>query len=139
MMTQLKLLLAISMLGLSLAVSASDIDKHSADGYENAPIEQAYKHWKEGANSKIPFAFLDVRTPREYANGHVLGAINIPIQELPQRLAEVPKDKRVYVYCESGGRSGRASKMLVEAGITNIENVPESMGGWRRAGYPIEK
>jgi hydroxyacylglutathione hydrolase len=139
MFAKVKLLLLVSMLGLSLAVFACDIGEYSADGYENAPIEHAYEHWSEGANSKIPFAFLDVRTPKEYANGHVPGAINIPVQELQQRLAEVPKNKRVYVYCESGRRSGRASEMLMEAGITNIENVPESMGGWRRAGYPIEK
>jgi len=139
MFISMKSILFALMLGLPLAVTACGVGEQSADGYENTPIEHAYAHWKQGTQSPIPFAFLDVRTPKEYAEGHVPGAINIPVQELSKRLNEVPKDKRVYVYCESGVRAGRASKMLVKSGITNIENVPASMKGWREAGYPIER
>ncbi|MDX8396951.1 MAG: rhodanese-like domain-containing protein [Mariprofundaceae bacterium] len=139
MIRSLKSILFVLMLGLPLAVTACGVGEQSADGYENASIEHAYAHWKQGAQSPIPFSFLDVRTAKEYAQGHVPGAINIPVQELAERLNEVPKDKRVYVYCESGVRAGHASKLLVKSGITNIENVPASMKGWREAGYPIER
>jgi len=139
MMQRVKTLLLAMMLVLPLAVSACGMGEQTADGYENVSIEHAYTHWKQGKDSPIPFVFLDVRTPKEYAAGHVPGAVNIPVQQLQQRLSEVPKDKRLYVYCESGVRAGKASKMLVDAGFGSVENVPTSMRGWRAAGYPVEK
>jgi phage shock protein E len=60
---------------------------------------------------------LDVRTPEEYAGGHVEGAVNIPVQVLGQRLGEVgSKDREIVVYCKSGGRSARAAAELRQAG-----------------------
>jgi rhodanese-related sulfurtransferase len=54
---------------------------------------------------------LDVRTPGEFAGGHVRGAINIPVQDLAQRVDELPAG-RVVVYCQSGGRSANATRTL---------------------------
>jgi len=110
----------------------------SADGYEIATLDHAHKHWLEGKHSPIPFVFVDVRTREEYAAGHIPGAINIPVGELPGRLNEVPHDKQAYVYCEAGGRASRAGKLLAQHGFTNIEVVPPSMRGWRQAGYPVQ-
>lgn len=60
---------------------------------------------------------LDVRTPAEFKEGHVPNALNVPVQELPQRLAEVgPTSRPVVVYCRSGGRSAMASQLLRSAG-----------------------
>jgi len=53
----------------------------------------------------IPFMMLDVRTPEEYAAGHISGAKLIPVQQLAEHLDGVPHDKQVYVYCKFGGRS----------------------------------
>ena len=62
---------------------------------------------------------LDVRTPAEFAGGHVEGALNIPVQVLATRLEEVgPKEREVVVYCLSGGRSARAAGELRAAGYT---------------------
>jgi len=127
------------LLALPLSVSACGMGEQSPDGYENASIEHAYQHWQQGDKSAVPFVFLDVRTPEEFAEGHIAGALNIPIQTLRQRLNEVPTDKRVYVHCEAGGRSSKAAKLLVKSGITNIEHLPDGMAGWRDAGYPVEK
>ena len=67
---------------------------------------------------------LDVRTPAEVAKGMASeAAVNVPLQELPQRLSEVPKDKDLLVYCRSGKRSMAASKFLVENGYTRVFNV----------------
>lgn len=132
----LAILLATAM---PLVAIACGTGEQTAEGYENATIEHAYKHWQQGENSPIPFMFLDVRTPGEYAKGHIPGAKLIPLRQLRERLNQVPKDKRVYVYCESGGRAAKAAKILVNAGFKNIENVPDSMTGWRKAGYPVEK
>jgi phage shock protein E len=62
---------------------------------------------------------LDVRTPAEYAGGHVNGALNIPIQVLSQRLGDLgDKGREIVVYCQSGGRSARAAAELRQAGYT---------------------
>lgn len=55
---------------------------------------------------------LDVRTPREFAAGHVEGAINIPVQELSARHDEIPRGDGVVVYCHSGQRSAIAAREL---------------------------
>lgn len=59
---------------------------------------------------------LDVRTPGEFRSGHVEGALNIPVQQLAQRISEVPKDAPVVVYCASGARSASAVGQLRKAG-----------------------
>jgi len=109
------------------------------DGYENATIQHTHEHWQAGPHSPVPFMLLDVRTPEEYAEGHIKGATLIPLQELESRMAEVPKDKRVYVYCHSGRRSAAAASMLAKAGFTNIENVQGGITAWQEAGYPVVK
>ncbi len=108
-------------------------------GYEQASIQHAYEHWSEGPYSPIPFVFIDVRTPEEYAAGHIPGAKLIPLDELEQRLAEVPRDRQVYLYCRSGHRSAKAAEILAKHGFTNIENVQGGMLAWQQAGYPVKK
>ena len=75
---------------------------------------------------------LDVRTPQEFADGHVDGALNIPVQELESKLASLPakKDQDVVVYCRSGARSARASGILKQAGFTKIHDLG-AMSNWR--------
>lgn len=72
---------------------------------------------------------LDVRTPEEFATGHLEGALLIPVQELSQRLGEVQqqlpaqdKTQPIVVYCRSGGRAARAEQILREAGFTEVTN-----------------
>ncbi len=60
---------------------------------------------------------LDVRTPREYAGGFVPGAINIPIDELRGRVMELPRDRKVQVYCAVGMRGYLATRILKQAGF----------------------
>lgn len=66
---------------------------------------------------------LDVRTPAEYASGHVDGAKNIPVQELGSRLSELgPTSRKIVVYCRSGARSAAAAGMMRSAGydVTDV-------------------
>jgi rhodanese-related sulfurtransferase len=60
---------------------------------------------------------LDVRTPEEFAGGHVEGARNVPVDELTAGLASVPRGRPVVVYCASGMRSARAAAELARAGF----------------------
>lgn len=72
---------------------------------------------------------LDVRTPEEFAAGHVPGAVNIPVQVLATRMNEVPKNRPVVVYCRSGVRSANAAKMLSDAGYTKLYDLG-GMSNW---------
>jgi len=59
---------------------------------------------------------LDARTPEEYAEGHVPGFVNIPVDELRDRMGEVPKDKPLYIMCQSGIRSYIANRIMCQNG-----------------------
>lgn len=78
-----------------------------------------------------PF-ILDVRTPGEYASGHIKGALNVPHDELESRLDGLPKDKsaEIVVYCRSGKRAGIAEKTLVEKGYVNVRDLTGHWQGW---------
>lgn len=71
------------------------------------------------------FILLDVRTPEEFADGHIPGAINIPNESIGENdIAELPdKEQRIYVYCRSGNRSKQASAKLVNLGYTNVIEI----------------
>ena len=81
---------------------------------------------------------LDVRTRREYADGHITGAVNIPYDELPGRLDELNGDKtvEVVVYCQTGQRAVFAEDVLARAGYTQVRDLEGHMRAWRRAGHP---
>lgn len=74
---------------------------------------------------------IDVRTPEEYKAGHIPEAKLIPLQELPSRLAEIDKNKKVYVICHSGNRSRQASDILAKNGFPNIFNIQGGMLSWK--------
>ncbi len=66
---------------------------------------------------------MDVRTPGEYAGGHLESAINIPVDTIPGRLEEIPKDKTLVIYCEHGSRSKLAAAYLVNHGYTQVFHI----------------
>ncbi len=66
---------------------------------------------------------LDVRTPGEFASGHIDGAVNIPVQELQTRLGELDKVQPVVVYCASGKRSSAAMSMMKEGGFAQVYDL----------------
>ena len=61
---------------------------------------------------------VDVRTPKEFAEKHVSGALNIPIEEMAKTLSRVPRNEVLVVYCASGNRSSHATKLLRQNGWT---------------------
>lgn len=65
---------------------------------------------------------VDVRTPEEFADGSVKGAINIPVDEIEKRLADFSHDLQIVVFCRSGTRSGRAKSILNNNGFDNVTN-----------------
>jgi rhodanese-related sulfurtransferase len=83
---------------------------------------------------------LDVRSPGEYAAGHIPGAVNIPHDALGVRLDELgaDPDREIVVHCQSGRRAATAEQMLMDAGYTGIQHLDGDMAGWRSAGLPVE-
>jgi NADPH-dependent 2,4-dienoyl-CoA reductase/sulfur reductase-like enzyme len=72
---------------------------------------------------------IDVRESYEYANGHIKGAVNIPLSELRQRINQIPKDKPVYLHCRTGQRSYNAVRALQNLGYQNVINITGSFLG----------
>ena len=101
-----------------------------AQSVEAVPAAEAPKatitdiDWNKALEmSKAGAVLIDVRTPAEVAEGMAPGAINIPLQEIEQRLSEFPKDKDLLIYCRSGKRSMAASNFLIENGYDKVFNV----------------
>ncbi len=82
------------------------------------------------------FVIVDVREPREYVDGHVPGAVLIPLAQLPIRKAEVPNDGPVYVICHSGNRSKVGASVLEAAGYDAI-SVNGGTQAWIIQGGPV--
>jgi len=82
---------------------------------------------------------LDVRSPEEFAAGHVPGAINIPSSHFPARIAELPSNKEVVVYCATGIRAEKAATSLRENGFTRLLHLQGDMTGWIENKRPVEK
>jgi hydroxyacylglutathione hydrolase len=77
-----------------------------------------------------PPVVLDVRTPREWANKHIAGSVNIPLNHLAERFSEVPQDRHVVVHCASGYRSAIAASLLEQHGSTKVADLVGSFAAW---------
>lgn len=84
---------------------------------------------------------LDVRSPEEFAAGHVPGAINVPYTHLPARISSLPSPtgKDVVVYCEIGVRAEKAAASLRDNGFTRLMHLDGDMKQWREAKRPTQK
>lgn len=82
------------------------------------------------------FQLVDVREPGEYADGHIPGAINIPVTDFTAA-SRLEKGKTVVIYCKSGARSYTAFRKLKKLGFGNIWQV--TFDDWTGAGFPVEK
>ena len=102
----------------ALLFSGCVASHNSAGSYRQISMEQAVLLMER----EIGYIILDVRTPEEYAAGHIPNAINIPNETIgTDELSELPdKDQTILVYCRSGNRSKQASEKLVDLGYTNI-------------------
>lgn len=92
-------------------------------GLPDKDPELAHRLVRSGA------VLLDVRSPPEYAERHISGAVNVPVDDLPNRTADVAKltsddkNKPIVVYCASGARAARAKTMLLAEGYRQVTNL----------------
>lgn len=83
---------------------------------------------------------VDVRTPEEFAEGHLPNAINVNVMDdnFDAEMAKLDKEKPVMVYCKSGGRSAKAASKLKVQGFKNISDLDGGITSWKQADKPIE-
>jgi phage shock protein E len=81
---------------------------------------------------------LDVRSQEEFAAGHLPGATNIPLDQLPARLSELKTNDQIVVYCLSGARSAQAVDFLRQQSFQHIEHLTGDFTEWQASGLPVE-
>ncbi len=95
-------------------------------------------YWRELRDIEMENKFLlDVRTPDEFALGSLPGAVNIPLDELRDRLAELPKDRMIYTFCAVGLRGYLAYRILTQHGFDKVRNLSGGLKTYRAATAPI--
>ena len=84
---------------------------------------------------------IDVRTPEEYAEGHLPNAINIDVKDegFAEKIDEIKKNKNIYLYCKTGKRSVKAATIADTLGFKNIYNLDGGFMSWKEAGEKVEK
>ena len=84
---------------------------------------------------------IDVCEPNEYSAGHVLGAKNVPLSSLEEKLPSVIKNKStpVLLVCQSGMRSGRAIQIAKKLGYEQVQSLGGGLSAWKEANLPVEK
>jgi hydroxyacylglutathione hydrolase len=88
---------------------------------------------EEEMASNGPPLLLDVRSPREWAAKHIDGSMNIPLNRLQERIAEIRRDRRIAVHCAGGYRSSIAASILQQYGITNLAEMAGGLAAWEAA------
>lgn len=89
-----------------------------------------------------PTVLIDVRTPAEFADGHVPGAINIPVDQVETRIGEIDKLRskgEIVLYCRSGRRAGAAADVLESRGYQGLRHLDGDFQGWQAAGLPVAR
>jgi rhodanese-related sulfurtransferase len=101
-------------------------------GVAHISIAQAYQKFQQGA------FFLDVRSQEEWDQVHIANSTLIPLDELPNKLSELPNDRDIVVVCLSGHRSEEGVTILRNAGFSRATCMTGGLTAWKAAGYPLE-
>ncbi len=120
----------LAMLLLSLLSVASFAETQAPSIAPSALAEQR-------AAGKAPVV-IDVRTAEEFATGHIPGALNIPFDQVADKIGEVDAPHGVALYCMVGPRARKGEKALAEAGYGSVFHLEGGLAAWQAAGLPVE-
>jgi hydroxyacylglutathione hydrolase len=103
---------------------------------EHLPVLTVYEV-RAKLNRREKFTILDVRSEGEWNEGHIKEALHIYVGHIKERMADIPKDKPVAIFCNVGRRAGLGASILRREGYREVYNVLGGMAAWKAAGYPI--
>jgi rhodanese-related sulfurtransferase len=103
--------------------------------YEDITVDRA----KALIDTTPSLVLLDVRTEAEFNTEHIDGAMNIPLNELQQRIAELKVTDTILVYCRTGNRSTQAAMIMVENGFSGFYHMQGGIVAWKEKGYPVTR
>lgn len=108
---------------------------------QNNCKQVSIKEFEENLKETPNAVLIDLRTPKEFASGHIKGAINIDFfgKGFYNQLLKYPKYTPLFIYCESGGRSGQTFERLKNEGYQFVYEMYEGMNAWRESKRPIVK
>ena len=109
--------------------------KNPQEPFTRISVAEAREKLQDGGAVQI----VDVRTPEEYAGGHVPGAANIPHMAILPRKGELASDKELVFICQMGQRSALACEFASAAGFKELYNVEGGTEAWIKAGFDVEK
>ncbi|MGB2580827.1 MAG: rhodanese-like domain-containing protein [Minisyncoccia bacterium] len=101
----------------------------------NFSPNEAMKHIEDGN-----VVVIDVRTPAEFESGHIGGALNINIGSMSfaDKLNELDKNEKYIINCQMGGRSARATALMLELGFKNVANLEGGITAWKGGGFSVK-
>lgn len=122
-------------------ISCSDsCCKTPSGGYDNISAGEVKQLMDSGGLKEA--IFLDVRTPDEYAAGHIPGSVNLPLNSVEEKAGKLEREKPIIVYCQSGdsqcSRSLKACKILKKQRFNRVKNMVGGITEWQRVGGEIE-
>ncbi len=120
-------------MAFDLTASVDEYLKALPDGYYAIGDVQVFKDGVAASSALV----IDVRETSEYEEGHIPGAVNIPIRTLAQNLDKIPTDSQVYVYCASGFRAAQSLASLGMLGYDNVLSYKPGWAGWTDAGEEV--
>lgn len=134
----------VSTLIVALAIGAGMSPVRAAEPAK--PESSAIKHVDADAAAKLvkdnsKLVVLDIRTPEEFAAGHIKGARNLDFQgdEFRQQLNQLAKDKTYLVHCASGGRSTKSLELFKKLEFKSLYHLDGGIKAWQKSGHPVEK
>ena len=131
--TQIAVLAVVALvIYLILQMSGTSNNTVSTSLPNEISVTEAYAKYQQGA------FFIDVRTQEEWNEFHAPNTSLVPLDQLPARLNEIPRDREIVVVCRSGNRSQEGRDILLNAGFTNVTSMQGGLSEWRASGYPIE-
>lgn len=137
-MARPKFILIITILLLTLTALISGCSQNDGRVLKRVSVDEAYRLIQENKNSP-DFIIIDVRTPQEYALGHIDGAINIDYYSptFKDELDKLDKSKTYLIYCRTGHRSSNALKIMDELGFEKVYEMSGGITEWMAKGYPV--
>ena len=126
-------ILIIAAVIFGIATQDKSPDQTATAGFsKEITVQQAYDYYQDVTVD------LDVRTQEEWDAGHIPGATLIPLDELGNRISELPKGEDIVVICRSGNRSATGRDLLLAAGFENVTSVAGGFNEWVANGFPSE-